>query len=263
MTPGTRVPVLMYHRVGTQHTAKESRYAITPENFTAHMHALAEAGYRAVTIDAMVDWLEGGEPLAEGAFLLTFDDGFRGVHEHALPVLESLGWPFTVFLVSDYISGEDDWIRKTDPDGVAHPLLSAEEIRDMQGRGCNFHSHSRSHYSLPTLNDAELNSQLRGSRQALADLLGREVRYLAYPYGHVDDRVEHATRAAGYRAAFATQSGFNRQQVNRFRIHRLDVYGVDTPSRLLRKIRLGSNDGSLGGQFSYFASRLASKLGMR
>ena len=260
MTPATRVPVLMYHRVGDASNAWEARYAISQENFSAHMQALAGAGYHAVTIDRLVDWLADGEPLAEGAFLLTFDDGFYGVREHALPVLQQLGWPFTVFLVSDLIGGEDVWTRSSNPAGVVFPLLNADDIRDMQQRGCSFHSHTRSHPSLPKLDDAELAEQLRGSRAALAELLGHEARYIAYPFGHLDERVEAATRAAGYRAAFSTQPGFNRRGVNPFRIRRLDVYGTDTPTMLLRKLRFGSNDGTLFQAARYYLDRLRSRL---
>ena len=255
-----RIPVLMYHRVGEARNAREARYAISASGFAGHMRKLSEKGYSAITVNALVDWLEGKTTLAEGSFLLTFDDGFRGVREHALPVLEGFGWPCTVFLVSDLIGGEDVWTRKSNPDGTAYPLLNAEEIRDMQDRGVSFHSHTRSHASLPTLDDAGLADELLGSRQALAQLLGREVSYLAYPFGHLDVRVEAATRAAGYRAAFATQSGFNRRDVNPFRIRRLDIFGTDTPALLLRKIRLGSNDGSWACAFRYYLDRLRSRL---
>ncbi len=261
MTAAVRVPVLMYHRVGEAHNDWEARYAISPANFAAHMRALARKGYRAIGIDALVDWLEGGPPLPEGAILVTFDDGFRGVREHALPVMESLGWPFTVFLVSDLIGQEDHWTRASNPDGVTHPLLDADEIRDMQKRGVSFHSHTRSHASLPTLDDGALAEQLAGSRQALAELLGKEVAYLAYPFGHVDARVVAATRAAGYRAAFSTRSGFNRQDVDRFLIRRIDVFGTDTPAMLSRKVRLGCNDGSLGHAARYYVERLKSRIG--
>ncbi len=260
MSQATRIPVLMYHRVGASSNAWEARYAISPEGFAAHMQTLARSGYRAVDIDALVDWLEGGAALPEGAFLLTFDDGFRGVREHALPVLEKLGWPFTVFLVSDLIGGEDVWTRSSNPSGATFPLLDAGEIRDMQRRGCSFHSHTRSHASLPKLDDVALADQLRGSRSALAELLDHDVRYIAYPFGHLDERVEAATRAAGYRAAFATQPGFNRRDVNRFRIRRIDVFGTDTPAMLARKIHLGSNDGSLGHALRYYLARLSSRL---
>jgi peptidoglycan/xylan/chitin deacetylase (PgdA/CDA1 family) len=260
MSHAERIPVLMYHRVGPAANAWEARYSISAERFAAHMRALADQGYRAVDIDALVDWLEGGAPLPEGAFLLTFDDGFRGVREHALPVLEAMGWPFTVFLVSDLIGGEDVWTRTSNPSGQVYPLLDQAEIADMRQRGCSFHSHTRNHASLPKLDDAALADQLSGSREALSRLLGEPVRYIAYPFGHEDDRVLAATRAAGYRAAFATQPGFNRRDVNRFRIRRLDIFGTDTPAMLLRKIRFGSNDGSLAHAARYYLDRLRERL---
>jgi len=255
-----RVPVLMYHRVGEIQDKQASRYAITPALFAAHMRALARAGYHAVGIEAFMAWLEGAAALPEGAFLLTFDDGFRGVREHALPVLEAMQWPFTVFLVSDLIGAEDAWTKASNPTRASYPLLDAEEIHDMRQRGCSFHSHTRSHADLPTLNDVELSDQLAGSRRALAELLGRDIDYLAYPYGHCDLRVETAARAAGYRAAFSTESGFNRPDVGRFRIRRLDVYGGDSPAMLLRKIRLGGNDGRLSTLIRYYLREMASRI---
>ena len=260
-THGTTV--LMYHRVGDARNAWESRYAIGAEAFWAHMDALERAGYRAVPVDALCASLEGGSPLPENAFVLTFDDGFRGVREHALPVLEERGWPFTVFLVSGLIGGADVWTRESNPDGRTYPLLDADEILDMQRRGVSFHSHTRSHASLPTLDDGELERELGDSRSALESLLGREVRYLAYPFGHLDERVVAATRLAGYRAAFSTQPGFNRRNVNPFRIRRIDIYGTDTPAMLLRKMRFGTNDGRVTTLLRYYAARFRARLAPR
>lgn len=260
MTAATRIPVLMYHRIGDARNDREARYAISAAGFASHMQTLAHGGYRAVGIDEFLAWLSGAQPLPESAFVLTFDDGFRSVYEHALPVLERLGWPCAVFLVSDLIGGEDVWTRASSPHGPTYPLLDADEIRDMQRRGCSFHSHTRSHASLPTVDDTRLADELRGSRERLAELIGREVRCLAYPFGHVDARVEAAARVAGYTAAFVTQPGFNRCDVNRFRIRRLDVSGTDTAAMLMRKIRFGSNDGSLGQSIGYRLRRLANRL---
>src|SRR5271166_4525879 len=239
MSQSGSVIVLMYHRVASAHNAWESRYAISPERFERHMLALAQNGLRAVSVETLKDWLDGGAPLATGAFLLTFDDGFRDVRLHALPVLERLGWPFMVFLVSSLVGKEDFWTRDSNPDGATYPLLNAEEILDMQHRGVSFQSHSCSHPSLPALEEDKLASELVESRAALQQMLGRPVDYLAYPFGHLDERVVMATRRAGYRAAFSTQPGFNRRDTDPFRIRRIEVYGTDTPSMLLRKVRLG------------------------
>jgi peptidoglycan/xylan/chitin deacetylase (PgdA/CDA1 family) len=260
MKTAARIPVLMYHRVGMVNNSWEARYAIRPADFAAHMETLARKGYRAVTADALVEWLEGGPALPAGAFVLTFDDGFRGIREHALPILETLDWPFTVFLVSDLVGGRDVWTQAENPAGVTYPLLDEDEIRDMLHRNVNFHSHTRSHADLPTLDDAQLADQLISPRHTLSRFVGHDVPYLAYPFGHLDERVEAATRAAGYRAAFSTQPGFNRRDVNPFRIRRLDVFGTDTPAMLLRKIKLGSNDGSLAHAARYYLDRLKTRL---
>lgn len=263
MSSAERVLVLMYHRVGEVRDAAELRYCIPPQRFAAQMKLLADKGYRAVPLDALVDWLSGGPALPPGAFVLTFDDGFRGVLDHAVPVLERLDWPFTVFLVSDLLGGVDEWTGKGNPDAATYPLLTANEVLAMHRRGGTFHSHTCTHASLPALDDAALEHQLRGSRESLASLLGHGVDYLAYPYGHVDERVEAAVRVAGYRAALSVQPGFNRGDVNPLRIRRLDVAGTDSPAVLLRKMHLGSNDGSLGRTLSYYTGRIARRLTAR
>ncbi len=254
-----RVPVLMYHRVGEARSSWEARYAIPAERFAAHMLTLARSGYRAVSIDSLVEWLEGGAALPDGAFVLTFDDGYRGVYEYALPVLEHMKWPFTVFLVSDLIGKEDFWSAEANPEGKTYPLLNSEDILTMQLRGCSFHSHSRSHEKLPSLDDVALTDQIWGSRQALGERLGAELAYLAYPYGQFDERVIAATKSAGYRAAFSTRSGFNQRNNDLFSIRRIDVFGTDTPAMLLRKIRLGTNDGSLKSLLNYYLRRIGLK----
>ena len=158
MNPPGGMIVLMYHRVGSARNAWEARYAIRPERFEAHMLALAQRGMHPVSMDALSDWLESGASLSAGAFVLTFDDGFRDVREHALPVLERLRWPFTIFLVSNLVGTEDVWTRASNPDGTTYPLLNAEEILDMQRRRVGFHSHTSSHASLPSLDDDRLSS---------------------------------------------------------------------------------------------------------
>jgi peptidoglycan/xylan/chitin deacetylase (PgdA/CDA1 family) len=257
-----RVPVLMYHRVGEANNDWERKYCIGAQRFSDHMRTLARAGWRAVPIDDFFAWLDDRMELPEQSFLLTFDDGFLGVHEHAAPVLAELGWPATVFLVSQLIGQRDTWCEAHNPSGVTYPLMDASHIRELRGQGFSFHSHTRNHADLPTLGDGPLNDQLAGARKDLQALLGEEVPYLAYPYGHYDDRVLQAARAAGYRAAFSVQPGFNRRDIDRFRLRRLDVFGTDSAAALRRKITLGSNDGSLAHSLRYGANRVLARLGL-
>jgi len=262
MRCATRIPVLMYHRVGEAHNNWESKYCISPQSFAEHMRTLAHSGWKAVSIDDFIAWLGGTTELPEQAFLLTFDDGFLGVYEYAAPVLTALGWPATVFLVSQLIGQRDAWSEEHNPNGITYPLMDARHIRELRNRGFSFHSHTRSHADLPTLDDNALHDQLSGAREDLHTILGIAVDYLAYPYGHYDDRVLKAAQVANYRAAFSVQPGFNRRDIDRFRIRRLDVFGTDSAASLLRKIRLGSNDGSWKNTLRYYVRQILSRVGL-
>lgn len=260
MSNAQRIPVLMYHRVDTPVNAWEGRYCVTPSRFAAHMRRLQRAGWRACSLEEFVAWLDAGHPLPEGSFLLTFDDGFAGVFEHAAPLLKDLGWPAVMFLVADLIGQRDEWSRSENPEGNTYPLLTTEQIRQMQNWNWSFQSHSCRHADLPTLDDRSLDQELQRSRELIQVVTGRTVEYLAYPYGRHDERVMQSALRAGYRAAFSVRSGFNRSDVNRLQIRRIDVFGTDTPHELVRKMRLGSNDGSLRNQLAFYTNRLKSRI---
>lgn len=255
-----RIPVLMYHRVGEASNEWEQRYCVSPARFQSHMDALARKGMAPCTIDHFIGWLERGEVLPAGSFLLTFDDGFYGVYEHALPLLAAKKWPATVFLVSALLGKRDIWTQDDNPAGTTYPLLDRREIEEMGRHRFSFHSHTRNHPDLRVLGARALAEELVGARKDLEDLLGQAVPYLAYPYGWFDDAVIAATRASGYTAAFSTQPGFNRRDVDRYRIRRLDVYGTDSAGALLRKIAFGTNDGSWWHSVRYYRERVAARL---
>jgi peptidoglycan/xylan/chitin deacetylase (PgdA/CDA1 family) len=225
------------------------------------MRHLARQGMRACSLTDFFAWLDKKQTLPEGSFLLTFDDGFLGVYEHAARVLRELRWPATVFLVSSLIGEHDEWCRIQNPSGATYPLLASEHIRAMRDMGFTFQSHTRLHPDLTTLSEDDLAAELAGSRQDLEDILGEKVHYLAYPYGRFNEHVINSARAAGYEAAFSTQPGFNRRGVDRHRIRRLDIFGTDTASMLARKIYFGSNDGSWQQTLRYYTGRVAAKLG--
>jgi peptidoglycan/xylan/chitin deacetylase (PgdA/CDA1 family) len=128
--------------------------------------------------------------------------------------------------------------------------------------GFTFQSHTRLHPDLTALSEHDLTEELAGSRQDLENMLGEKVGYLAYPYGRLNDHVISATRAAGYEAAFSTQPGFNRHNVDHYQVRRLDIFGTDTPTMLTRKIFFGSNDGSWQYMFRYYLGRVSERLGL-
>lgn len=56
-----------------------------------------------LSIDQAVDFLEGRFHLKRDSVVVTFDDGYRGIYEHAYPVLKKKGVPAIFYLCSDYV----------------------------------------------------------------------------------------------------------------------------------------------------------------
>lgn len=256
-----RVPVLMYHRVESVIRPSERRYAVTAAQFAGQLDWLAAHGWQPCTLAAFMAWYLDGASLPDRSVLITFDDGFAGLHTHVLPQLARRRWPATVFLVSALTGGHEGWLaREQQAAGTPHALLSAAQIAEMASAGFEFHSHSRHHARLTELDDPHLADEVAGSRAELQQLLGTPVEAIAYPYGGVDERVRQAVQRAGYRLGFSVDPGFNRAAGPALAVRRLDITGFDTPARFGRKLSLGTNDGSLAYQLRYVGRRLAARL---
>lgn len=263
MDASSRVPVLMYHRIEARIVAAEHRYCVSARQFAAHLDWLEAHGYRPCSIAAFDRWFHGLAPLPPKSVLITFDDGFAGLHAHALPLLAARGWPATVFLVSALIGRSDRWSASEFGVTGSHALLHLAQIAEMARHGIEFQSHSRTHADLSTLDERGLADEVGGSRRELEDMLGTAVDYFAVPYGRFDARVADAVRAAGFRLAFSVNPGFNRPGVEPYAVRRLDVTGRDTMRRFGRMVELGTNDGSLTQQLRYIGRRLAARLPAR
>jgi peptidoglycan/xylan/chitin deacetylase (PgdA/CDA1 family) len=176
----------------------------------------------------------GARPLAA----ITFDDGYGGVFEHAVPLLRRLGIPATVFVVADATDRRagfwwdhpdviamltDDlrntWLQELRGDAAA--ILSAAHassvvdlpaacraadwatIRTHAHAGVGIGVHSATHRALSTLTDVELEHEVIASRMIVHSKTGIWPEFFAYPYGLSDARVRAAVCDAGYTAAFS------------------------------------------------------------
>lgn len=220
----TRALVLMYHGVDRVPAARDPYgMFVTPEAFRTQVEQLLEAGFTPVSEDAFLDG-----PLPRKPVLLTFDDGYVGVGEHAAPILASYGLPSVLYVPAGLIGGSSDWLEPRH----RHPLLTLGELRALPEVGMAIGSHGLDHSDLTTVPDAELRVHVEETRLVLGSLLGREVRSFAFPYGTHDARVRSAVRAAGYRTAFAVHG-----HADPFAVPRVDVNATDTRRTFALKLR--------------------------
>ena len=101
-----RLCILTYHRIlAVRDPLLESEVDLA--TFSWQMQLLADA-FNVLPLHQALLLLEQGQ-LPARAVCISFDDGYRSVHELALPVLQALGLPATVFSTSAHIDGGSMW----------------------------------------------------------------------------------------------------------------------------------------------------------
>ncbi|QOY94676.1 polysaccharide deacetylase family protein [Massilia sp. UMI-21] len=100
------VCVVNYHRVLAEHDPLLASEPDLP-TFRWQMELLARCFNVLPLYDAVRAAASGTLP--PRAVCITFDDGYRSVHDLALPVLRELGLPATVFVTSGYIGQGNMW----------------------------------------------------------------------------------------------------------------------------------------------------------
>ncbi len=95
-----------YHMVSdtmVPHVSHLYRFRTTAE-FTADVEFLLRH-FEPVTLSDIVDALNGTRSLGRSCFHLTFDDGFREMHDIVAPILHRAGVPATFFLNTAFLDG--------------------------------------------------------------------------------------------------------------------------------------------------------------
>ena len=107
---------------------------------------------------------------AKKRICLTFDDGYADIYNIVYPLCKERNIPFTVFVTCNLIDTENH--------------LSKEQLLDLSKSPIvTIGSHDLNHVPLPSLSSDKQFSELVDSKEKLETLIGKPVKYLAYPYG--------------------------------------------------------------------------------
>lgn len=210
------VPILCYHRFGLD----KSKMVVAPSDFARQMDYLAQHDYRVVRLGDLIEFLQGKRALPKRAVVITMDDGYKSVYQHAFPVLRRLGFPATVFVYSDYVGAREG--------------LTWKEMQEMTASGLvDIQPHSKTHSNLgfaqPGEGESDYQHRLQAETQApLNDIsknLGIPVHTFAYPYGDTNKDVIEQLKQRDYRLAVTVQPGNNAAFAYPYMLQRSMVFG--------------------------------------
>lgn len=180
--------------------------------FEQFVEDVYRSGYR---LCSMREYEERPSREKQCLIVCTFDDGYEGLVQNALPIMNRYNFTGTVYVCTDYFGQYNDWNYK---DKIRRRHMDVSELKTLQSFGWEIGSHGLSHQSLLRLNDQEIHEQLFSSRSILEDLFGKVTSY-AYPYGDFNQYIEKQVRKI-YDSAFLLTQGGVFMPVDKHRIHR-------------------------------------------
>jgi peptidoglycan/xylan/chitin deacetylase (PgdA/CDA1 family) len=268
-----RPPILCYHKVDVRRELGVTRVA--PRVFRRQMEALAASGVRTLGSAELVTRLAGGtvvrpRVLAKSpdatrpsphpaiaapapAVVLTFDDGYAALAEHAFPVLADLGLKALVFVVTGFAGRDNDWDVHYGWRRFRH--LSWDELARWRERGIEVHSHGATHARLSWISLTEAAEELGRSREEILRRTGVAPLGVSYPFGAVNRWIASLASDAGYRLGFAGPQGLAGVEADSpMGLRRRPVYAWDVfrPPLVLR--------GGLRGAVAMAAARLTNRI---
>lgn len=241
--------ILYYHRIADQPRGMTPpSLNVTPARFRMQVRSLLERGFRILSVGSVLDLIEGREEIPLRTAVLTFDDGFRGVYQHAWPILRELGVPATVFLATAFMgSGQpfpfDRWGRRfagATPSEAWRPL-TWEDCKAMAEDGAiEFGTHTHTHTDMRD-DPGRFSNDLKESLAVIEERLGISTSILSFPFGNVhkgfaNDRMVQAAKRSGIRCGLTTEMALVDSGTSPFRWGRFEASQSDSGPTLQAKL---------------------------
>ncbi len=236
--PSEKLAVLVYHHIEEPATSDVS---CTPREFSAQISELLANGFTPVRLDEAKAFLKGEARGKRKPVLITFDDGYESLYQHALPVARKQGVPMTVFVVTSRIGLKPQFAR----------YLSREQIREMAATGLfEFGSHTDDLHTdmmriwnafapAPVPLASAVAADLERSRDTLTGIVGTPPLAIAWPYGKFNRETQRIALETGMDLHFTSRSGYSAPGDDLLEIRRIPVTRRDTPATVVRKARGG------------------------
>lgn len=182
--------VLMFHHVTDTYVDAISTCKRTKDEFRQTLLNRIASGIKFISMDDVKELVCHG---GKGKYAtVTFDDVPNNFITEAYPILKELKIPFTLFITVSYIE-KPGYISK------------CELIELVKDPLCTVGAHTMTHPQLRKVHNSY--EEIVDSKKNLENLIGKEIKYLAYPFGlpsSISYKVTRQAQKAGFELAFGT-----------------------------------------------------------
>lgn len=214
------VPVLLYHQIRTVNDtrltpADDGPTVVYIDTFRAQMKWLRDNRYTTLSLNQLLDVINGRKSVPSKAVVIMFDDTWSSQLD-AIAVLDRYQFKalFAVLVTPEWVDG---------------PYMTWDQVIKLDAhRRYEIVSHSMTHPSMVTLfeqqNWYEIDHQFAASRAILEELVNRPLSSWVWPYGEYNlDLIEWAQYY--YTNLFTVNAGLNNATTSPLEIYRSTIDG--------------------------------------
>jgi peptidoglycan/xylan/chitin deacetylase (PgdA/CDA1 family) len=219
--PAEKVLILMYHYV--RKVEKEDdplgyKLSVDPDALDQQLKWLKENGYHGLSTKDIIE-----KKITKKSVILSFDDGYEDFYTEAFPRLKKYGFSATCAIIINQIDAPN--------------YLSRDQIKELVSFGIEIVSHSMSHADMTSLDDSQLENELKTSKDTLENEFGINVETFVYPYGRFDENVDKKLKDFGYSLGITTKSGTASYIKNPYELPRRRIDNRDSFDGFVKKIQ--------------------------
>ncbi len=228
--PGTAggIAALCYHQVLPKATGL---FEVSVDEFRQQLGILKAQGFEAINSRQLLDYLAGRFQPLKKPILLTFDDGFKSVYDHAFPIMKEFGFVGVACVYPQFIDSAGG--------------MTWGQLREMAAAGWSIEPHSLTHANLwkapaaAAARQAFFDREIARPKRIIEERTGVPTLFFTWPYGIYTEETEALARQAGYAGALTVDGGASYPGLDPFRVKRQVVYRTDTREKFLIRVGMG------------------------
>jgi peptidoglycan/xylan/chitin deacetylase (PgdA/CDA1 family) len=246
------IPILMYHQVAPEPVACYPLHSVKPRTFAVQMKLLKILGYNTIDLDQLHEHRKYNANIPRNPIVITFDDGYQDSIDNSVEVLKSYGFTAVYYIPTDYVGKNSSWLM---PElGFEFPIIDWAKVTWLDTNGFQIGCHSMSHPHLNEITPKECSKELQESRQILEDLIGHEIKHLAYPYGSYNSKVKTIAENLGYHTACTVETGFSNINNDLLALPRINICAKDSIFDFVSKLYTGQE------AFNYLRTKVPARI---
>lgn len=212
------LPVIMYHSL-LKDKSLQGTYVISPNLFKNDVHTLKKRGYKIISAQELVDYVNRKLNLPKKCVMLTFDDGYYNNYLYAYQIArdENIKFILSPIAINSEKSSDSDHLSPS------YSNCTWEQLREMSESGLveiMNHSYDMHQNSVRTgtkitngENDEEykklLFEDINHAQQLFKKNVGKEPIGFTYPFGAICRQSQEVVRDMGFKLAFTCEERVN------------------------------------------------------